>query len=127
MRSRAVSTGVAREPCDEEETVFASGEGFHGFARQWSVVVRSPVIRADGAVVRPSQKGQFLVKAGLVVAARNTKRYALRRHEVVEAVHRGSVLKHLEEGRCKVCVELISVDGLTGGRPGLIEHKHTVE
>ena len=61
--------GVAREPCDQEETVLASSKGFHGFARQRSVVVRPPVIRADGAVVRPSQKGQFLVKAGLVVAA----------------------------------------------------------
>ena len=119
--------GVACEPCDEEETVLASGKRFHGFARQRSVVVRSPVIGTDGAVVRSSQKGQFLVEAGLVVAARNTKRYALGRHEVVEAVHRAPVLEHLKEGRRKVRVELISIDGFAGGRPGLIEHEHAVE
>ena len=118
---------VAREASDQKEAVLASGERLHGFAGQRSVVVRPPVIGTDGAVVRPTEKGQFLVEAGLVVAARNTKRYAFGRHEVVEAVHRAPVLEHLEEGRREVRVELISINGLPGGRSGLIEHEHAIE
>ena len=78
---------VTGEASHEEKTVLGPCERFHGFARQWPIVVGSPVVAADGAVVGASEQGQFLVKARLVVSTRDAQWNPLCGHEVVEAVH----------------------------------------
>ena len=58
---------VAGEAGHEEKTVFGPRKRLHGLTSQGAVVVGSPVVAADGAVVGASEQGQFLVKARLVV------------------------------------------------------------
>ena len=119
--------GITRQSGDEKEPVFLPRERLHRFSSERSIIVRNPVISADGTVVGAAKQRQFLVKTGLIVAARYTQWNAFRGYEVVESVHRGSVLQHLKEGGCEEGVELISIDRLACWRARSVEQEHTVK
>ena len=105
---------VARQSGDQEESVLAASERFHGFARQRPVVVVEPIVRTDGTVVGSTQQRQFLVKTRFVVSSGHTQGNPLCGDQIVQLIRGGPVLQHFEERKGEVCVELVSIDGFSG-------------
>ena len=87
--------------------------------------MRSPIIAADGAVVRASKQCELLIEGGFVLASVHSKRHPFTRYKIIHVRYIATVVQHLQERISKVRIELISIDGFSRGCSIKIEDEDT--